>query len=378
VFKPLDDTLFSVLDDQTVYDLLEHVGFDAKLIQPNPFVSSDPKDGLLTQHDEEEFIEFIRFYERELYRFSQDDPSTEYYIAPVVPTELSKVVSDKDYAPPTIEDDGVYVDRDLWFYLVYLMRNGEHPLVHGDQGSGKTTIISWLADAFGYNLTKVDMGSTVDPVAVLLGQPVLREGSSKFVLSRLAQAIKESKNTPTAILFDEIARASPMANNMILSLTDERRELYIDMAEQEEDRILKLSKDALIFSSANIGYKFVGTNTLDPAIEDRFTLVHLDYPPAKAEMDLLKARCKGIDEKDADKIITIANISREAVKSDQIKSAISVRGTIKMGQRVAFGYSLKQTLSNYVAAYMQEDYDVLQEEFEKILKAGGQSIFKRS
>jgi nitric oxide reductase NorQ protein len=113
----------------------------------------------------------------------------------------------------------------------------------------------------------------------------------------LTKAVKEG----SIIYLDEIAEARPDVVVAIHSLTDHRRELFIDKLGQN----VKAHDDFMLVASFNPGYQR-GFKELKPSTRQRFVALTFNYPEPKIEIEILRKETD-IDEEVAVKIVTIGN-----------------------------------------------------------------------
>lgn len=242
-------------------------------------------------------------------------------------TVLEKLQADRKLAPPTIEDDGWYVDRDLWYYLLRNFKKRKNTLLIGSSGTGKTELVMFMMQKIKKNINVFDMAVS-NPNKAFCGNLRAENGSTWFQYARFANEIQKEG----LILMDELSRAVPTANNIFLPVLDGRRTLYIEDAIKESE--IKVHEDCVFWATANIGAEFVGTSTLDHALLNRFQQVGLEYPPMDKESLLLQKRF-GVDKRTADTLTKVANDIR---KNPDLSKDISTRQLFDIAELVADGY----------------------------------------
>jgi nitric oxide reductase NorQ protein len=247
-------------------------------------------------------------------------------------TLLTQLKGDKTLKPPTIEDDGWYVDEELWYYLLRTMHRRKNTLLIGNSGAGKTELAMFLTNKVKKSLEIFDMAVS-NPYKTFCGTLQAEDGSTYFKRARFSKAIEE----PNVILMDEISRAAPSANNIFLPLLDKRRTLYVEEAMDEAERQIVAHKDCMFWATANIGSEFIGTNMLDHALMNRFQMIEVRYPPKYKEAELLRKVC-GLSEHEAMRLADIADMIRT---ESSLSKDISTRQLIEVGNVMADGYSLE-------------------------------------
>jgi len=244
---------------------------------------------------------------------------------------LDRIKADSDLKPLTIEDDGWYVDKDLWYYLVRAYKKKKNVLMVGSSGAGKTDLIRLMMPKLKKNLSVFDMAIS-NPNKALCGNLRADNGSTYYQLARFAKNIQDEG----LILLDELSRAAPTANNILLPVLDGRRTLYIEDAINEADRQIKVHDNCCFWATANIGAEFVGTSTLDHALLNRFLQVPVTYPPRDKE-SLLLQKVHKLDSFMADTIVKAVHDIRNHTDLSSAKD-ISTRQLMDIAELVSDGY----------------------------------------
>ena len=113
----------------------------------------------------------------------------------------------------------------------------------------------------------------------------------------LTMAVKEG----AVIYLDEVAEARPDVIVAIHSLTDHRRELFIDKLGQT----VKAHEDFMLVASFNPGYQR-GFKELKPSTRQRFAALSFNYPVAKIETEILVNET-AVEESIAKQLVSIGN-----------------------------------------------------------------------
>jgi nitric oxide reductase NorQ protein len=168
-------------------------------------------------------------------------------------------------------------------------------LLKGPTGTGKSRFIEFMAHKLGKNLITIachEETSSTD----LIGRYIIKGAETIWLDGPLTTAVKEG----AIIYLDEIAEARPDVIVAIHSLTDHRRELFIDKLGET----IKAHEDFLLVASFNPGYQR-GFKELKPSTRQRFVAISFDYPEAKIEIEILINET-GIDKDIAKKLVNIA------------------------------------------------------------------------
>jgi DNA-binding transcriptional LysR family regulator len=166
------------------------------------------------------------------------------------------------------------------------------------------------------------MGSMYDPISEMLGvHRIAPDGSSVFDYASFTQDIQEEG----VILLDELSRATPAVNNILLPCLDSRRALPVEMAGTKDRRSIPVHPKCRFVATANIGAEYTGTNMMDRALMDRFFPVELTYMPADNEAAVLIKRY-GISMSDALNIVRTAATVRSNYAKEELGTTLFIRG----------------------------------------------------
>ena len=241
----------------------------------------------------------------------------------------------ENFKPPTIADDGFYVDEDVWYVLVRNIVRRKNTMLTGPTGTGKTELVSLVSKKLEKEMKMHDMGTMQDPQASLLGVHRLRNGQSVFDYSAFSEDIKEGN----IILLDELSRAPISANNILFSCLDSRRCLPVEIADSLHTRNIPVHKECAFVATANLGGEYTGTHMIDRALLDRFQILELNYMSKVYETEVLVKRTK-VDGQAASVISGLANDLRDAQAKGELSTGVSHRHTLEIAELVKDGLSM--------------------------------------
>jgi len=257
-----------------------------------------------------------------------------------IPSLMDRLSARKDIKPPTIDENGFYVDKDIWYLLVRNINKNINTLILGPTGCGKTEIIGFLGQKLGTRVSYYDMGAMHDPMTGLLGSHRIKDGHSVFDPAKFTKDIQEEG----IIVLDELSRAPLSTNNILFPCLDSRRELPVEIADSESSRSIPVDEEVCFFATANVGGEYTGTNIIDRALIDRFFPVELSYLEQTIESEVLQKRTM-VDKRNADTICEIAKTIRNMYAKGEISVAVSPRHTLDAASLVKDGFTLLKAMS---------------------------------
>ncbi len=157
-------------------------------------------------------------------------------------------------------------------------------LLKGPTGTGKSRFVEYMAHKLNKKLITVSCHEETSSTD-LIGRFIIKGAETIWVDGPMTMAVKQG-----AILYlDEIAEARPDVIVAIHSLTDHRRELFIDKTGQT----LQAHENFMLIASFNPGYQR-GFKELKPSTRQRFSALTFDYPSVKQEIEILQneTNCK--------------------------------------------------------------------------------------
>lgn len=221
-------------------------------------------------------------------------------------------------------------------------------LLKGPTGTGKSRFIEHMAHKLDTRLITISCHEETSSTD-LIGRYIIKGAETIWLDGPLTIAVKEG-----AILYlDEIAEARPDVIVAIHSLTDHRRELFVDKLGET----IKAHKNFMLVASFNPGYQR-GFKELKPSTRQRFVAMSFDYPEPKIESEIL-VKETGIDAGIAKKLVNIATKIRNLTELG-LTETVSTRLLVDAAQLIHSG--LQKRLSVHVAVIepLTDDLEVVQ------------------
>mgnify|MGYP001573730230 FL=1 len=209
----------------------------------------------------------------------------------------------------------------------------------GISGTGKTTLAMHIASQIGRPVVLLhgdDQTSTADLVGGEHGyrRKFLRDNFISRVLkveesmtkqwldNRLTVACKNG----FTLIYDEFTRSKPEANNILLSVLQEKI-MDLPSAREGNESYLKVHPNFTAIFTSN-PEEYAGVHKSQDALRDRMITVDLDYMDKETEVEITSKK-SGIAKKDAEIIV---NIVRDLRSSGKYEFAPTIRGAIMIAR----------------------------------------------
>jgi nitric oxide reductase NorQ protein len=182
-------------------------------------------------------------------------------------------------------------------------------MLKGPTGCGKTRFVEYMAAKLGRKL--ITVACNEDTTATdLLGRHLLIGGETRWTDGPVTRAVREG-----AILYlDEVAEARADAIVVIHSLTDHRRELFLDRTGET----LHAPPEFMLVVSFNPGYQR-SMRELKPSTRQRFIGLGFSYPAEDLEIRIITGET-GLEDKQARSLVSIAKKVRALTELSLLES----------------------------------------------------------
>lgn len=220
-------------------------------------------------------------------------------------------------------------------------------LLKGPTGCGKTRFVEYMAAKLGRPL--ITVACNEDTTATdLLGRHLLIGGETRWTDGPVTRAVRNG-----AILYlDEVAEARADAVVVIHSLTDYRRELFLDRTGET----LQASPDFMLVVSYNPGYQR-SMRELKASTRQRFIGHSFGYPAEDTEVRIVVGET-GAEEAIARKLVAIARKVRNLTELSLIES-VSTRLVVDAAKLIKQGLPPRFAASAAIAEPLTDDVDAL-------------------
>jgi nitric oxide reductase NorQ protein len=233
-------------------------------------------------------------------------------------------------APPDLVPKGVvyYPQGDEVDAMAYSVAGVKNTLLIGPAGTGKSTLVEYMAQEVGAPLITVSCDLELDKTE-LLGRPEIKEGDTHWVDGPVTEAMRKGY----WLVFDEVNMAKPEVMSVLHAILDHRRRLVL---KENGNEVIKAHENFRVFATMNPGYE--GTGELNQAFKDRFgVVIAVGYMPPGQEVRLLTSRT-GIDKRTAELMVKAACDTRRMAENGEISEPISPRTLLEWAQAIKEGY----------------------------------------
>ena len=217
-------------------------------------------------------------------------------------------------------------------------------MIHGDE---EFTTSDLVGGEHGYRFKKV-VDRFISTVLKTEEDMVKR-----WVDNRLTVACKYG----FTLIYDEFTRSRPEANNILLSILQEKM-MDLPMGRGGEDPYLKVDPDFTAIFTSN-PEEYAGVHRSQDALRDRMITMDLDHFDYDTELAITKTKSK-LSKKDSKRIVDIVRGLRESGKCE---FAPTVRGCIMIGKTLKIKNFSPSNTNGYFSQMCQ---DILASETSRV------------
>lgn len=219
-------------------------------------------------------------------------------------------------------------------------------LLKGPTGTGKTRFVDFMTHKLNKELITISCHEETSSTD-LIGRYIIKGAETVWIDGPLTKAVKEG----AVIYLDEIAEARPDVIVAIHSLTDHRKELYIDKL----GKTIKAHPDFMLVASFNPGYQ-KGFKELKPSTRQRFIALAFNYPNEKDEAEILINETQ-IDASTAKKLVAIANKIRNLTELG-LTETVSTRLLVDAAKLIHTGLGKRLAVRVAVVEPLTDDIEI--------------------
>lgn len=221
-------------------------------------------------------------------------------------------------------------------------------LLKGPTGTGKSRFIEFMSHKLDSKLITISCHEETSSTD-LIGRFIIKGAETVWLDGPLTTAVKEGH----VLYLDEIAEARPDVIVAIHSLTDHRRELFIDKLGET----VKAHEDFMLVASFNPGYQR-GFKELKPSTRQRFVAISFDYPTEKVETEILINETQ-VEADVAKKLVNIATKIRNLTELG-LTETVSTRLLVDAAKLIHVGLPKRLAVHVAVVEPLTDDLEVIQ------------------
>ena len=218
-------------------------------------------------------------------------------------------------------------------------------MLKGPTGSGKTRFVEYMAEKLGLGLVTVSCNEDTSATD-LLGRYLIKGGETVWVDGPIVRAMR----TGAILYLDEIAEARPDAIVVIHSLTDHRRELFLDRTGET----LKAPDSFMVVVSYNPDYQR-SMRELKQSTRQRCVGISFNYPSTEVETEIVSKESM-LDMKLSRSLVSLATKIR-TLKDLSLMETVSTRLLVSAGKLISEGVSPRLACKVAIVQPLTDDQD---------------------
>ncbi len=220
-------------------------------------------------------------------------------------------------------------------------------LLKGPTGCGKSRFVEAMAHQMGLPLIQVSCNEDTT-ASDLLGRFLIKGSDTVWQDGPVTRALRQG-----ALLYlDEVAEAREDVVVVLHSLTDHRREIYLDRSGE----VLRAPPSFQLIASFNPGYQS-GLREMKPSTRQRFLTIPFTYPPGDLERSILM-RESGCEVKQAEQLVELGRQIRSLGQLG-LKETVSTRLLIYAAKLMTVGMPPRQACFYAIAQSLSDDDEVI-------------------
>ena len=252
---------------------------------------------------------------------------------------------------PEVDENYVF-DHDTTLAILAGFAHNRRVMIQGYHGTGKSTHIEQVAARLNWPCVRVNLDSHISRID-LIGKDAISIEDGQQVTSFKEGILPWALRSNTAIVFDEYDAGRPDVMFVI------QRVLEVDgkLTLLDQNEVIHPHPSFRLFATANtVGLGdttglYHGTQQINQGQMDRWSLVTtLNYLPHDQEAAIVQAKCPETDEKVISRMVTVAELTRNAFMNGDLSTVMSPRTVIAWADNAAIfgnvGFAFRVTFLN--------------------------------
>ncbi|MGF1500454.1 MAG: cobaltochelatase subunit CobS [Paracoccaceae bacterium] len=234
-------------------------------------------------------------------------------------------------------DDAYRFDRDTTLAILAGFSFNRRVMIQGYHGTGKSTHIEQVAARLNWSCVRVNLDSHISRID-LIGKDAIKLKDGVQVTEFQEGILPWALRTPTAIVFDEYDAGRPDVMFVIQRVLETDGKLTL----LDQNQVIHPHPSFRLFATANtVGLGdttglYHGTQQINQGQMDRWSIVTtLNYLPHDAETEIVLSKCpqyRGGREQTVSRMVTVADLTREAFMNGDLSTVMSPRTVISWAQ----------------------------------------------
>ncbi|MDA9287633.1 AAA family ATPase [Amylibacter sp.] len=251
------------------------------------------------------------------------------------------------------EIDSTYkFDHDTTLAILAGYTYNRRVMIQGYHGTGKSTHIEQVGAKLNWPTVRVNLDSHISRID-LIGKDAIKLVDGKQVTEFQEGILPWALRNPVAIVFDEYDAGRADVMFVI------QRVLEVDgkLTLLDQNKVISPHKSFRLFATANtVGLGdttglYHGTQQINQGQMDRWSIVStLNYLPHEDETAIVTAKNPGTDPEVISKMVTVAELTRNAFMNGDISTVMSPRTVIAWAQNTNIfkdvGFAFRLTFLN--------------------------------
>ena len=278
---------------------------------------------------------------------------------------------DKNEHVPEIDKNYVFDEITSKAILAGFAFN-QRVLVQGMHGTGKSTHIEQVASRLNWPCLRVNFDSQITRLD-LVGKDIIKIKDGKQITEFKEGILPFAINNGIALVLDEYDAIRSDVSFIIQRLLENEGKFAL----LEENKVLTPHKNFRLFATSNtlgdgddLGI-YHGANLINQAQMDRWNILSsLNYLEESQEIKILNKKLPNlskIDKNLTQKMVQVANFSRNAFKNSDLTSLMSLRTLLSWGKNIEIFKEINQAFKlSFLNKVAQDERIIVAEFYQRV------------